>query len=165
MPFPTKNLLNNPWVIATLCLVAGGMVYMNVAPPMFSDAAQLADANVDTEDWLVVEEQIQGTRYKLRAVDAIELTWNASPQRDPFTFAGTPAAAATIPDTAETTQKAPSQPRLTALVAGTDSRLAVVDGRIVAEGDSVSGHRVRQITPQGVLLETPRTQNIFLTVN
>jgi hypothetical protein len=75
--------------------------------------------------------------------------WGLDPFDRPFArFTGT---VDRIPQRAN--RSAESAFRLQAILWGKGSRVALVDGRVVAEGDSLEGYRVERIEPERVILE------------
>ena len=164
MRFRVKDLFNSRGIIALLCIAAGAAVYVNVVPLIWPEELTFENVVEDFGDWTEAERQLDVVRYDLRAIDATALAWNANPVRDPFSVAED----ITLPAASSTTNTAPVRPaipRLNALVAGARSRFAVIDDRIVGEGDSLGAFRVSEITPDEVVLDSPGTASLRLKVN
>lgn len=168
MQLPTKVSLSNRWVVASLLALASGLVYWNVAPYLFPPGTDLTNYDLDiVDDWMTeTEREIDEVRFDLRTVSASSITWDESPVRDPFKAVpnqGIDTVSKIVLATREE-NSATTSPRLDALVAGTDSRLAVIDGQILGEGDRWAGYRVQSITAAGVVLKSS-SENLVLTVN
>ncbi len=81
-----------------------------------------------------------------------QLNWNMEPRRDPFSRGDSEVLVERTATAVGSSGGLPIVPRLDALVAGPDSLLAVLDDRIVREGDVIAGFRVSRIDSDGVLL-------------
>lgn len=152
-----RNLLNNRWFVITLALASGLLLARSLAAPFFA-ATDFSDVE-DPEFYLdeAVEESASDNPEPAalvpgQSVLSGQLNWNEDPQRDPFRRI--PPAVHPVTGVLSTAAHGgPSGlPRLDALVAGPDSLLAVLDNRIVRQGDLVAGYRVARIDRSGVLL-------------
>ncbi len=98
------------------------------------------------------------------AVNIGGLSWRAAPQRDPFSPRAGAEAAGARPALDPGEPQTPALPTLDALVAGPESLLAVLDDRIVREGDELRGYRVVRISLDGVRVRSARG-SLWLTVD
>ncbi|MEM7284004.1 MAG: hypothetical protein AAF438_20545 [Pseudomonadota bacterium] len=151
-----KKLLNNPWFVAGLALVAILFASRNLVFGIFADDDQPFD-DEDSDAWEELDdatagEQLIGIEH-LSSVDVESVVWLYTPARDPFspyqTFS---------PDSLPTSQDFSVvadqgiRPRLSALVVGERSSFAVLDGKIVRSGEFHGGYWIQQIHRNGVEL-------------
>lgn len=154
-----QNLLNNRWLIIALALLA---VLMLVRSIMLSlNTGPVLDDYTDTYDWLENSgsgETVVTKPATLQTATTGDIFWNTHPRRDPFSPNRLIHSrdVRTIQYQAKTKSGDISdrQPVLSALVAGQMSRFAIIDGKIVEEGDSIGKFKVGQIARDGVWLHT-----------
>lgn len=146
-----KRFLNSVWGIAVLCVIGIGLITWRVVLPLVGTTGDMGFASMDEEDdWLEEVEDIEAVRHTLTAIDVKSLKWNAAPARDPFAVQrDIDPAELTAVQTQLTTIRRPS---LDALVSGSSSKLAIIDGELVGEGDRIGGYRVASIGVGGVRL-------------
>lgn len=150
-----KRLFNNRWFVIALAAGALLLLARAIATPLlerpdFSDVPSPAfypdDLPVGSEP-VTPEREAPGTGSVLGG----RLAWDETPGRDPFSPPG--ALSTTLPSVRAAADE-PPLPRLDALVAGPLSLLAVLDGRIVREGEHIGAYRVAQIGRDGVRIDT-----------
>jgi len=146
--------LKNPVVVGVLAVVAIGVVINSVMPkkqgskpkPGAEKAAVVAPAKTKrSKAPAFIEPDVN--------MDAAQAGWLAVPERDPF-GSKKPAAESTV-QLEDTAAPAPheSELRLSAIWLQDASRpLAIVNGKIVAEGDVVEGFKVERILTDQVLV-------------
>lgn len=153
-----KKLLNNPWFIVGLSACAFVLLGLNILSALDEDVEYTQD--VDEYDWLdgnSLNAQPIAGESQLTAVITEGLYWNTSPKRDPFG----PSADLDKRDVSyfqnkvifETGDNKLMKPVLSALIAGENSRFAMINGGVVQEGDYVAGFLVQQIDRGGVWLQ------------
>ena len=155
-----KKLLNNVWAVAAMAALGGLLVVARLIAPLLSGDEDFSDYADHEDDWLLDETELEVERLALKSVDASEIAWIVAPSRDPFAKQQTLKQADLHSVQKQIGTTARRRPRLDALVSGTYSKLAVIDGRIVAEGDQVSGYRVAQIGSSNVRLRDQLTDEI-----
>ncbi len=146
-----KKFLNSVWGVALLCVIGAGLVVWRVVLPLVDAAGDAQFASMDEEDdWLEEAGDLEAVRHTLTAIDVADVRWNATPSRDPF------AVQHDIDprdlDRVQTKLTVAPRPSLDALVSGSSSKLAIIDGEVVSEGDRVAGYRVASIELGGVRL-------------
>ena len=162
-----KQLLNSAWGIAGLCAIGIALVAWRIVVPLVGTTDEGFDAALVSveDDWLDADISIEAVRHTLTAVDATALTWESTPFRDPFT----PGRVISDTDLAGVKVERPVSARrltLDALVAGSQSKFAVIDGEVVVKGDRVSDYLITDITARGVrLLHESDGTNSLITVS
>ncbi len=153
-----QNLLNNRWLIVALTIAAVLMLARSLTHSLFSTPE--FDDSADVYDWLENTEPVSsainsGTVPQTTSTGNI--FWNANPGRDPFSRYKTYATKDTRAIQHQAKVKSGDirgrQPILSALVSGQISKYAIVDGKIVTEGDSVGKFRIIAIVNDGVWLQ------------
>lgn len=171
-----RRLFNNRGFIIGLAVCSGLLMVRTLAAP-FLDEPDFSDVEdpefyldeADAPELVVAEATVaaptaEDTIWRAdQSVLSGQLTWNDTPARNPFS-GGTKvpgmrpvAAPSSLPANAHV-------PKLGALVAGPDSLLAVLDNRIVREGDLVAGYEVTRIERDGVRIASA-TQSHWLAVS
>ncbi|MEM9604487.1 MAG: hypothetical protein AAGA11_16600 [Pseudomonadota bacterium] len=170
-----KKWLNNPVVVGLLATAALGVVLMRVAPFLGIGGEEVSthvevnepgDPNTDSGTSAPGEtvrraalnrdgEEPYAGSADLRAASALSPS-----QRDPFRLSEQ---AVDVRTQALTVDSAASQPLgydtvVTAIVEGPNSRYAVLNARIVTEGDRVGVYEVVDISSAQVLLKGPEGQ-------
>jgi len=165
-----KKLLNSVWGIAGLCIIGAVLIgWRIVIPVMQSNNSEFVDEDAgfgEEDDWLEAETSIEAVRHTLTAVDASTVNWNPAPLRDPFAVQR--AINKTDIELLQTQQAkdASYRPTLNALVSGSHSKLAIIDGKVVVKGDRVANYLVTSIGTQGVgLLHQLDGTSSLITVN
>ena len=152
-----SRLFNSQAVILILVMFAMYIVYSNIVAPLMQEEEYAAER----PDMLGFEEEeeqvVDAESHALSPVDTNDLFWDDSPSRDPFIFhaklkQGSVRSARKLRDSHDGGVSVQGGPRMAGLVAGVDSKLAVVDGRIIEVGDRIGGHTVLDINTRGVLL-------------
>lgn len=167
------KLLANKFVVLGMAVTAAVFIYLRIVVPMlpenyddvpvveFPDPEEelsAANGNPDTD---VVQPRLKlaTAQFDLRNIDVALLQFNENPQRDPFInspIEAAPLAAveiiATAPVKKTTTVRAAPLPQLTAVVHSKDQTAAVIDNRIVRQGDRVGHYQVQSILRDHVVL-------------
>ena len=187
-----RDLFNNRAFVLTLAAASFLFLAWSVAAPLlerpdFSEVAVPVDFPEDVVEEVVDEAVDEGaTRRDTRrlavsggnagdagtavangspnAVQIGRLSWQADPARDPFAPSGDLPVQGKDDPQVTRTNSLPSVPRLNALVAGPRSLLAVLDDRIVREGERIRGYRVSTITRRGVRI-TAGNESVWLSVD
>lgn len=159
-----RNLFNNRWFVVALAVGSGLILVRSVAAPFF-DEPDFSDVE-DPEYYLDAEVDDSGAGNSEMAalqpgqsVLSGQLNWNTEAHRDPFSRGHSPLVAESVVVVSVAGSSLPVLPRLDALVAGPESLLAVLDDKIVREGDSIAGFRVARIDSDGVLLSAANTSH------
>lgn len=147
-----RRLFNNRYFVIGLATCSLALMLYSISAPFLEDPA-FADAE-DPEFYLIAEapddEEAAFAARPGRSVLSGQLTWNADPRRNPFGPVAGGAETVTAVSRPVAAAGLPGLPRLDALVAGPESLLAVLDDRIVREGDRVGDYRVERIRADGV---------------
>lgn len=180
-----KNLLNNPKFVLPLATCAFAYVGLSTLAPLLSEhngtpgAADIPafgfamndeklpiSKRIDTQIFETLKEATDfdsQTNESLREISAIG--WVRKPARDPFRFADT--AGVNLEDNLPLESEPPSQepaqhsPALSraidvnAVVIGPSFKIAVVDGQLVHEGQSMPDGRLHSVTASGVSYQAP----------
>lgn len=146
----------NNFIIVGLVLFAGYIVYTNIVAPLVTKD----EVSADRPDMFGFEdEEVAVTSSDSHANEAVEISvlyWNDTPSRDPFIYQ-----AALSKESLERArkirtvgqvEKLPDRPKLTGFIAGVESRLAVIDNRVVEVGQQVGSYTVLDIDADGVHL-------------
>jgi hypothetical protein len=154
-----KNLLNNRWIIIGLSVTALFMLVRSITQP-FLDKPEFSD-DIGSYDWLddtSTASKSVSRSTALKSISNSTIFWNTHPRRDPFSqhvlinshdvLAIQSQAQAKLGDIRD------RQLILSALVAGPVSKYAVINGRIIQEGDRIGDYRVSQIVHDGVWLNS-----------
>lgn len=159
------KVLDNPWVVGGLCLIAAGVVGYQFLPPRprgtpapngsAAPAPAAAPAARPAGPGQAVAGTAPGANVNLPAT-LIDLSyvqsrlpqWLESPPRDPFRLspAANPATAPVSPL---------SHWKLKAIWRQTGSQLAAINKRIYAVGDVIEGYRIEQIEIDRVWFQGP----------
>ena len=152
-----KNLLNNHWLIVALAIVAVLMLVRSIIQPFSSESG--FEDTTDAYDWLDntdAEDQAGIKSVPLQAVSTSNIFWNTHPERDPFSpdrlINSHDVRAIQYQAEANSGDIGNRQPVLSALVAGQFSKFAIIDGKIMQEGESAGEFRVGRIARDGVWL-------------
>ena len=161
-----RRTVNNPFVMIGLCLIAGIVVYINVLEPEMNSSVTPSMAfNPSPSRENPVAAMTVHHMYKEEAMQ-----WMNNPERDPFA----PVGVATLvkPFSKPSTISAPalhvkrkdSTTRLVlkAVALEAQQRSAVINRRVVHEGEMIEGYQVVAIQLQGVWL-TRYGKKQFLT--
>jgi len=161
-----RRTLKNPFVMIGLCLIAGIVVYTNVLEPGMNPSVTPSIAlNPSPPMTNPVAEIISQQRYEKKATQ-----WIDDPNRDPFA----PMAVATLvrPFSTPSTISASATHRkheeqtnpliLKAVALEARQRSAVINRKVVYEGEMIEGYQVIAIQLQGVWL-TRHGKKKFLT--
>ena len=154
-----RRYLNNPWVVLGLCGVAIMILYLNADDV---DVQQVIPQQILSGGQSLVPE-VDPLPIEKTTIDLTQLDWPTSLKRDPFASISHRAA-----DTQETEGKdgqqisgldtspdsAPSL-RLTAVVLDPEPKVAMINRKLVAEGDRIEGLQVARIESTGVWLNGP----------
>ena len=149
-----RQLLNNPWVVAGLCLAALVVVFSNVTLP--PSGGELGVDRGSGVQGVISDRRSLTADNQLPSYEANLLGWKDSIPRDPFRLA----------DNSKTSEKGAatedSPPMLAtqilhleAVIMEPGDPLAVINGIIVAEGESLEEYHVIKIQSDGVWLEGP----------
>lgn len=178
-----KKLFNSPYFIVALVCVAGYFIYTNAIAPMISDSNAVEENPpefIESLDQQAEPSTIQHHQsLAIRSVDIKSLYWNESPKRDPFK----PKLKILKKDIAEAVKirkkidkkakkivkktkldlkkqkhhlKPEILPVLSGLVSGSSTRQAILDGKIVSEGQNIKQFRIVAIEKNGVLIKSNR---------
>ncbi len=155
------KLLNNPWVVGSLCVIAVGVAGYQVLKSR-SRASQSPAPTVAVPPTVAprpstLTPQLSTTSTPAAGpvtfIDRVFVQshfaqWLQAPRRDPFLWAtaGERGASASSPI---------SQWKLNSIWNQTGCRLAVINNRVYAEGDMVEGYRLETIERDGVWLRGP----------
>ncbi len=140
-----KTISSKNLVVAALVVIALYTVSSNVLPLL-----QGRDADI-VQQAVMFDEEHEATaaaKHTGQPVQTSVLFWNTRPARNPFSNRNREMMQSRNHNAPAT----PRTPVLSGFVAGERSRLAVLDDRIAAVGDTVSGHRVVAIDAGGVHL-------------
>lgn len=162
-----KNLLNNIWCVSALSLVAIGYFTFSVVFPlvnMFSED----DPSVEFNDSI---EEIDGAQAEVHSEVSLnrtsvvreDIVWITELTRDPFVRLveyPTPELGAAIGDSMMVQSKKSSikpnnlqLPSLTALFHRATESVAVIDGKLLSIGETISGFQIRKINKSSVVVE------------
>ena len=159
---PSSEIIKNLMVVF-LVVIALYVVYENVISPIVN---KNSDNLAFTEDIPFEEmddefENMRTSRDSINPVAISELFWNENPKRDPFSRSILIKIEQTNRRHISSTQKTRSVskktligklPTLTGIIKGQDSNLAIIDGRIMKEGDRIRGFMLKKILSQSVKL-------------
>lgn len=145
----------NNLIIVGLVLVAGYTVYTNIVSPLLTTDQVSAD-RPDMFGFEDEQEEVEVVSNATTPVDTSVLYWNDAPPRDPFVYQADLKLASVqqarrLRSLGQETHREDA-PRINGFVAGEDSRLAVIDNRIVRVGQQVGGYTVLGIDAKGVQL-------------
>lgn len=164
-----RKLFNNRWFIVALGVGSLLLVVRSVAVPLLSEPER-AEVEPIVEDYLVTaagEEPLAAPAPRPQAAGVAgtpgasvlggRLLWNDAPRRDPFSSRHPEGGGEPLSD-GQTKVPAPDAalPKLSALVAGRSSLLAVLDDQVVETGDSVRSFEVTRIGHDGVEVRSGR---------
>jgi len=158
--------LNSPWGVAGLVVCAAVVLYVNVIQPMLNESNS---ASVDADelgfDDFLAQKMEAGTEQKNvllpeHKIDFGSLTWVNGNIRDPFMALSQPVSVAV----SNKKRGVNTKPVLTAVIAGGDANLAVLDGKVVAEGNTIGRFTVASIKQASVSLKGPRG-NVVININ
>ena len=154
-----RKLLNNPWFVGAMALVALGVVVNSVWP----SKPRYAQAAADAADGAVTEtgSTDTGDAHSLSIPDALKALAVSSPVRDPF--AGTAVAEKTgaaekveLPDAVDTVH-------LSAVWIQQGNNLALINDRIVAAGEEIGRLKIESASSEGVWVTHWKGRN-FISV-
>ena len=178
-----RKLFNNRAFIIGLAVCSGLLMIHSIAAP-FMDEPDFGEVEAPPFD----PEYEAPTELEIVAADAVtsgidegiseedavwraeqsvlsgQLTWNSAPRRDPFSYGRAEPLRVREIGSGPTEPMADDIPRLNALVAGPHSVFAVLNDRIVREGDLLGGYQVTRIEPDGVRIAS-RWQSHWLSVS
>lgn len=159
-----RALFNNRWFVITLAVAAGLFMVRSVAAPFLEqpDFADAEDPEFYLDDPAQAEAEAEAetpVRPSGQSVLSGALSWTNAPGRDPFTASDRQAVEQSRTLFQASTPDASRLPRLNGLVAGPESLLAVLDDRIVREGDRIGAFLVQNIEPGGVRLTAGYTDH------
>lgn len=165
-----RRALNNPFVMMGLCLIAGIVVYINVLEPEMNTSVTSSMAfNPSSPEKNPVPEGTAQQAYEKEATQ-----WIDNPDRDPFApvkvatlvKSFTPPSTISAPATHVKRRKKREEPPprliLKAVALEAHQRSAVINRRMVYEGEMIEGYRVVSIQLAGVWL-TRHGEKQFLT--
>jgi hypothetical protein len=157
-----RKIFNNRAFVITLAVCSGLLMLRSIAAPFLAepdfgdvedpefyldaDASAFADGSGHADEGMGEPEIWRADQSVLSG----QLTWNASPRRDPFAPGLEGPEATAVVRREAWPQQTHGLPRLNALIAGPVSHFAVLDDRIVREGDLIGGYQVTRISPDGV---------------
>jgi hypothetical protein len=174
-----EKLMKNKWVIIGLAAIAIYIVVQNIVIPLLPKKKIVGEV-IDMPGMENTSQTTSLANHAIKATDIKSLFWIDIPQRNPFSSklkvktneirvlrenhqAIVSQEQKTTADT-EIVAKIPviqSQPapKLSGLIAGKQSKLAIVNQRILAEGDIVDGYEVIQIMPNQVVIKDTKSSN------
>ena len=160
-----RKILNNPLVVAGLCLIAGIIIYLNgpESAPEPSRKPMVSPKKIEVASTMETSRQeTKGT------IEVDKLGWTESIVRDPFGPTPTREKARARKTLAHgrgqptTSRKRSGKDarlfrslKLNAIAMEADSRIAVINRSIVKEHDRINGFQVDRIDPDGVTLKGP----------
>jgi len=150
MMIKVQTLLNSPWGVSGLVIAATATIYLNVVQPIQANSYSDSTYNENNFDDTLIT-GLNTDRLEINtapvnqqnSVDLNALVWRRQPARDPFRA---------TPHTQTTIRSAPV---LSAIIAGSEIKLAVLDGEIVETGNKVGAYTVTRIEQQSVSLSGP----------
>lgn len=136
----------------------------NIIMPMMSDDIQIADVPDLLDDG--TDSTSHHEVRSLHSVDTSQLFWNDSPQRNPFVpqsriNSNALSGLAHLRGQRNTEIDNQHTPVISGLVAGIDSKFAVLDGHIVSVGERINEYKVVSINSKGVKLAAPGRSSIL----
>lgn len=151
-----KKILNNPYFVALLAVCALAYVAYKLSPLFFEEEATGDGYYVpeDLDDPMAISESTSDAVSRIDT-ESIQIDWLAKPARDPFssvtakildldnTFSGTSKQEGVLAELIEL-------PELSAIIINKNSRLAMLDKKIYAIGDSVKSFKIISIEPDYV---------------
>ena len=146
-----KSLSSKRLVITALVVAAVYTVISNILP-LFNgeDVAEYEPVEMFAGE----DGQPDGQARARQAVNTASVFWVSTPQRNPFS--NKIEAKMASGKQADSSRARP--PALSGFVAGEQTRLAVINDRVVAPGDSIAGYRVTHIGAHGVQLVHARSR-------
>ena len=153
-----KSLSNKRLVVAALVLAAVYTVISNLLPLFAGEDG----AEYEPVEILAGEDgQVDGQTRARQAVTTASVFWNSTPRRNPFSNK----IEAKMTTGKQGTAHRSKPPALSGFVAGEQTRLAVINDRVVAPGDRIAGYRVTHIGAHGVqLVHTHSQQRVSLSL-
>ncbi len=154
-----KNLLNNPKVVAALGIGALVLVFDALVVPLLESVSEVVLEPVedplvdDPDDLILADTEPTVSRVSGPSVASGGLTWNDESRRDPFSNVQNSIISHVASDQQFTL------PRLDALVAGPESSLALLNGKVVSVGMTLGGFTVIAIDRAGVTLRSGRGEH------
>jgi len=158
-----REMLNKPWVVIGLCGFALLIVYLNAD---FIDPMTSARGPQGPTEKGLVNATIDSSSIQTAALDVTQLDWPESLGRDPFApmtnADGQMQNSANFTDSqnldaGSRADRPVALPplQLTAVTLNPEPRLAMINRKLVAEGECVEDLCVTQITSDGVWLDGP----------
>lgn len=162
-----KNLFNNIWCVSGLSLIAIGYFAFSVVTPLFdrfspNGLGDVFDVSMDESDDMVAEQQAIDSASG-NIVERENIAWFTELARDPFVLTSVSpppdlGAAQSNPavikrQTVSVNSGKLQLPRLTGLFHRAAKSVAVIDGELSREGDTVSGFEVKIINKSSVVVE------------
>ena len=151
------KILNNRWSIVLLSFFAIAMIVRSLMP--YFSASQTLTEEIDEYDWFgdsEIQQESVVSVSRLESVVTEALFWNTEPKRDPFgdktLFSSGDARLIQGQANAKTGDISKAELELSALVSGEISKIAVINGEIVREGDWIQLQRVNRIDKDSVLM-------------
>ena len=158
-----RQVLNNPWVVFALCVVAVGILYLNagevsVNPAPISKAIPLPSTQ---------SPKVQKLEMTDSPIALVSLAWPESFARDPFAPAAPPRSKGQSEFGESANQESDSGTltdrivgplpslQLSAITLEPRPKRAVINRTIVEEGELIEGLRVSRIEPDGVWVKGP----------
>lgn len=147
------RLLNNPVLVAFLAILAAWTLYEKAFRPLivkgritYQRAAQKETSQPLTASRAIADSSTADGR-KTSTVSFVE----AEPKRDPFVLA-----VRELVPKGERLPPADEVLKLSAIVVENDRRLAVVNDKVVKEGDKIDGFVIIEIKPGQIVVESDR---------
>lgn len=151
-----KKLFNSQWFIITLSLFAVAMLIRSITMPFLDKPQYSDDVPYDPWDETILKNENTIENIELNQVLSDRILWETQPDRDPFsrTIKIDNDDVRTVQNQvhAEMDDIFDGRPVLSALIAGEQSKFAIINGILVEEGDYVESLKVRKIAKNGVWL-------------
>jgi len=161
-----KKLLNSPFFVGAMALIAVGVVAMNIIRPMMGSGTPSRSKNVKQvvnkeEPKKRSEEkpaQSAAAVHPDKAADRGKIRWRKKPAlRDPFK----PRAPVSRRSYSRPVPTAAASFRLFGIWVEPGVRFAAINNKIVSEGDRIGEYRVAEIKPDSVLLKGPKDSRLL----
>ena len=161
-----RKILNNPLVVAGLCLIAGVILYLNGVEPSFEPST---GTMVTPKKNTILSTIDTSSQEQIGSIELDKLGWTESTVRDPFGPIPTQGEARARQTKAQGRVRLASSTKqsgkkdlrlfrslkLNAIAVEADARIAVINRSIVKEKDRIKGFLVERIEPDGVTLNGP----------
>ncbi len=154
-----RKLLNNPWVVLGLCSVALVIVYFSADTIAIQPATP---QSVHSGDHSLIS-QLDSVPIESATIDSTSLGWPTTVLRDPFAPFSLRRADAQPFNGERGQSMADDDPvidqlpplQLTAVALNPVPKIAMINRKVVAEGDHIEGLRVTRIESDGVWINGP----------